>query len=117
MSVIYTGEKDTRLMKDAIVKTADKVIAQDKNCVWLEADLAGCDGVRSIFDHSDRFINCGIAEANMVGICAGLSSMGMKPYCHSFAPFASRRVFDQVFLFRCSSVASFHLLCGFIADA
>lgn len=34
----------------------------------------------------------------MVGICAGLSSMGMKPYCHSFGPFASRRVFDQVFL-------------------
>lgn len=98
MKNIYTGEKDSRLMKDAIVASADKLISENKDVVWLEADLAGCDGVRSIFDKSERFINCGIAEANMIGICAGLSSMGMKPYCHSFAPFASRRVFDQVFL-------------------
>lgn len=46
----------------------------------------------------DRFINCGVAEANMAGIAAGMSAAGMKPYIHAFAPFVSRRNFDQVFL-------------------
>ena len=49
-------------------------------------------------DHPDRAINCGIAEANMAGIAAGLSIAGFKPIMHSFAPFASRRCYDQVFL-------------------
>lgn len=98
MNIIYNGQKDQRAMRDAIVDAADKLILQDDRCVWLEADLAGCDGVKKLFPKSNRYINCGIAEANMVGIAAGLSSMGMKPYCHSFGPFASRRVFDQIFL-------------------
>ena len=97
MKVIYTGENDPRAMKEAIID-ASKEVMKDKKCVWLEADLAGCDGVKSLFGDSDRYINCGIAEANMVGICAGLASNGMKPYCHSFAPFVSRRTFDQAFL-------------------
>ena len=97
MKVIYTGETDSRVMKDAIVDAAKKIMA-DENCVWLEADLAGCDGIKGLMDESDRYINCGIAESNMVGICAGLASNGMKPFCHSFAPFVSRRTFDQAFL-------------------
>ncbi|MCL2753918.1 MAG: transketolase family protein, partial [Defluviitaleaceae bacterium] len=40
----------------------------------------------------------GIAEANMAGIAAGLSAAGKKPYLHTFGPFASRRMYDQVFL-------------------
>jgi transketolase len=46
----------------------------------------------------DRFVNIGIAEANMAGVAAGLSVVGFKPFIHSFAPFASRRLFDQLFL-------------------
>jgi transketolase len=46
----------------------------------------------------DRFINCGIAEANMVGVAAGLSSVGFIPFAHSFGCFASRRVCDQIFM-------------------
>ena len=97
MNIIYNGETDKRVMKDAITD-ASKEIMKDEKCVWLEADLAGCDGVKGLFGDSERYINCGIAEANMVGICAGLASNGMKPYCHSFAPFVSRRTFDQAFL-------------------
>ena len=51
-----------------------------------------------MYGKSDRYINCGIAEANMAGIAAGLSASGLKPYAHSFGPFASRRCYDQVFL-------------------
>ena len=97
MKVIYDGNTDKRVMKEAIVD-ASKKLMKDEKCVWLEADLAGCDGVKALFGDSERYINCGVAESNMIGICAGLASNGMKPYCHSFAPFVSRRTFDQAFL-------------------
>ncbi len=46
----------------------------------------------------DRTINVGVAEANMIGVAAGLSNMGKLPFTHTFTPFATRRVYDQVFL-------------------
>ncbi|MCL2493592.1 MAG: transketolase family protein, partial [Clostridiales bacterium] len=46
----------------------------------------------------EQVINAGIAEANAMGVAAGLSALGFKPYVHSFAPFATRRSFDQSFL-------------------
>lgn len=97
MNIIYNGQQDARPLKQAIIDGA-KTVMQDENCAWLEADLAGCDGVKSLFKESNRYVNCGIAESNMVGIAAGLSSNGMYAYCHSFAPFVSRRTFDQSFL-------------------
>jgi transketolase len=48
--------------------------------------------------YPDRFINCGIAEANMVGIASGLSTLGKIPFAAGFGCFSSRRVFDQFFL-------------------
>ena len=48
--------------------------------------------------HPDRGGEMGIAEANMVGVAAGLARTGFKPILHSFGVFASRRCFDQVFL-------------------
>ena len=45
-----------------------------------------------------RYINGGIMESEMVGLAAGLSIQGFKPYFHTFGPFASRRVFDQLFI-------------------
>jgi len=44
----------------------------------------------------DRFIECGIAEANMVGVAAGMSLTGLIPFCGSFAEFVTGRVYDQV---------------------
>lgn len=46
----------------------------------------------------DRSVNCGIQEANAIGVAAGLSIRGYTPFFHAFGIFASRRVFDQVFL-------------------
>jgi transketolase len=45
-----------------------------------------------------RAINVGVQEANMYGVCAGLSLVGYVPYAHTFACFASRRAFDQIFM-------------------
>lgn len=49
-------------------------------------------------NHSDRFVNVGIQEANAIGFSAGLSLAGQVPFVHSFGPFMSRRVADQVFM-------------------
>ncbi len=63
----------------------------------LDADLAGATKT-GIFKKAfpDRHIDCGIAEANMMGIAAGLSTTGIIPFCSSFAMFAAGRAFEQV---------------------
>ena len=67
------------------------------NVVVLDADLAGATKT-STFKKAfpDRHIDCGIAEANMTGIAAGLSTCGKIPFVSSFAMFAAGRNFEQV---------------------
>lgn len=99
MKVIYNGSADVKAFKDVFAKMIPQMIDDDPDCVYLDADLMSCIGVaKAAKTRTDRMINCGIAEANMVGIAAGLAAAGFKPICHSFAPFASRRCFDQAFM-------------------
>lgn len=67
------------------------------NVVVLDADLAGATKT-GVFKKAfpDRHIDCGIAECNMAGIAAGLSTCGKVPFMSSFAMFASGRAFEQV---------------------
>ncbi|MBR6095303.1 MAG: transketolase family protein [Lachnospiraceae bacterium] len=71
-------------------KTNDKVYV-------LDADLAAATKT-GIFRKAfpERHIDCGIAECNMMGIAAGMSTTGLIPFCSSFAIFASERAFEQV---------------------
>lgn len=94
----YTEKMDSVMLKNIISNTICELIKNNNKIVWLDADLMGCSGTNKYYKENPNFINVGIAEANMIGIAAGLSSVGMIPYCHSFGPFASRRCFDQVFL-------------------
>ena len=99
MKVIYNGSADVKAFKDVFAKMIPQMIDDDPDCVYLDADLMSCIGVaKAAKTRTDSMINCGIAEANMVGIAAGLAAAGFKPICHSFAPFASRRCFDQAFM-------------------
>ena len=67
------------------------------NVVVLDADLAGATKTGTFKKaHPDRFFDCGIQEANMVNVAAGLSTMGVVPFASSFAMFASGRAFEQV---------------------
>lgn len=82
-----------------VVETLQELMQCDDKVVALEADLGGASGFTKIQkSNPDRFVQCGIAEANMVGVSAGLSLTGMKPFMHTFGPFATRRVYDQIFL-------------------
>lgn len=98
MKIVYNGEKDPVLLKDVVGQTIPKLVEEDPMVVYLDADLMSCVGTTKWAAGCERAVNCGIAEANMAGVAAGLSAQGMKPYIHTFGPFASRRCFDQVFL-------------------
>ena len=77
----------------AVAELAD----QYPDVVVLDADLAAATKT-GIFKkaHPERFIDCGIAECNMVGIAAGLAACGKIPFAASFAMFSAGRAFEQV---------------------
>lgn len=98
MNTIYNGEKDLRLYKNVLGEIIEEILLSDERAVYLDADLMSCIGTAKLPAKTARAIDCGIAEANMVGIACGMSAVGFKPIVHTFGPFASRRCFDQVFL-------------------
>jgi transketolase len=89
-----TGNKDTRSgFGDGIAEAARK----NEHIVALTADLAGSLKLNQFMkEFPERFIQCGIAEANMIGIAAGLTIGGKIPYTTTFANFSTGRVYDQI---------------------
>ena len=91
---INTGSKDTRSgFGEALLELGK----QNPNIVALCADLTGSlkmDGFANAFP--ERFYQVGIAEANMIGLAAGLSIGGMIPFTGTFANFSTGRVYDQI---------------------
>jgi len=89
-----TGNKDTRSgFGDGILEAA----RENENIVALTADLAGSLKLNGfIKEFPERFIQCGIAEANMIGVAAGLTIGGKIPYTTTFANFSTGRVYDQI---------------------
>ena len=70
---------------------------QNDKVVVLDADLAGATMTKYFkAAHPDRFYDCGIAEANMMNIGAGLSTMGLIPFCSTFAMFGAGRAYEQI---------------------
>ena len=70
---------------------------EDSRIVVLNADLARSDSTLKFKEKfPDRFVDVGVAEANMMGISAGLANMGLIPIPHTFTPFATRRAYDQI---------------------
>lgn len=70
---------------------------EDKNVLALTADLKGSLKMGAFAkEFPERFIQCGIAEANMVGVAAGLAITGKVPFIGSFAEFVTGRVYDQL---------------------
>ena len=90
------GDKELRKeFCDTLIAMAE----EDNRVVVLDADLmnaAGTKPFRAAFP--DRTFDCGVQEANMIGVAAGLSSRGFIPFTHTFGPFAARRACDQIFM-------------------
>lgn len=91
--------KSGRDMREAYVELLQTLGAAYPGLVVFDADLAASTGSKKFSDlFPDRFFDCGIQEANMIGVAAGASAMGMIPIAHTFAAFAGRRAVDQVFM-------------------
>ncbi len=74
-----------------------ELVEKNDKVVVLDADLANATQTCKVAKaHPEKFYNCGIAEANMVDIAAGMSTMGLIPYCSSFAMFAAGRAYEQI---------------------
>jgi transketolase len=93
-AIQVTGQKDTRSgFGDGIFELGQK----NPNVVALTADLAGSLKLGPFIKaFPERFIQCGIAEANMIGIAAGLTVGGKIPFTTTFANFSTGRVYDQI---------------------
>lgn len=90
----YKEKKDTRSGFGAGLYEAGK---KNNNVIALCADLTGSLKMNQFADEfPERFIQCGIAEANMIGTAAGLTIGGKIPFAGTFANFATGRVYDQI---------------------
>lgn len=89
-----TGKKDTRSGFGAGLHEAGKLHPE---VVAMTADLIGSVKMENfIKDFPERFIQCGIAEANMIGAAAGIALTGKTVFAASFAEFVTGRVYDQI---------------------
>lgn len=98
-TVVGKHEKDARANRDGYINAMLEVMQQDASVLHIDTDLEGCINTGKLTKaFPGRTINAGIAEANAVGVAAGLAATGKKPFVHSFGCFASRRAFDQAFM-------------------
>lgn len=83
-------------MRNAFADEMLRLAAERSDLVLLAADIGNrlFDGFKQTAPA--RFLNCGAAEANMIGMAAGLSACGMRPVCYTIAPFLTYRVIEQI---------------------
>ncbi len=92
--------------RDAYGEALVEVGQEHKNVVVLDADLSkSTKSIEFAKKFPERFVNCGISEANMIGMAAGFVGSGMIPFASSFASFIMCKGFDQIRM----SVANPHL--------
>lgn len=74
-----------------------ELVEKNDKVVVLDADLANATQTCKVAKaHPEKFYNFGIAEANMVDAAAGMSTMGLVPFCSTFAMFAAGRAYEQI---------------------
>ncbi len=91
--------KDIMDMRDAFCASLLELAEENEKIVLLDADLMGAMGTKPFrAKYPERTIDCGIQEANMIGMACGLAVQGKIPFAHTFAPFCTRRACDQIFI-------------------
>ena len=83
-------------MRNAFAEEMTRLAATDKRVVVLSGDIGN-----KLFDKlkvvdEKRFYNCGIAEANMMGVAAGMAMSGLRPFVYTITPFTTTRCFEQI---------------------
>ena len=86
-------------LRKVFCNTLISMAKEDDRVVLLDADLMNAAGTKPFLaEFPERTFDCGVQEANMIGVAAGLSARGFIPFAHSFGTFTSRRVADQAFM-------------------
>jgi len=83
-------------MRKAFIKALGEIVAKDKNVMLLTGDLGFSVFEEFAANFPDQYLNCGVAEQNMVGVAAGLALSGKKIFVYSIIPFATMRPFEQI---------------------
>lgn len=83
-------------MRNIFAQELTSIAGEDKRVVLLSGDIGN-----KLFDDfkkvaPERFYNCGVAEANMTGVAAGLAKMGFRPFTYTITPFATVRCIEQI---------------------
>jgi transketolase len=97
----WTRESSDRKssFRGAYTETLTELITLDARIMVLEADLMKSSATDGVFKaYPNHCINFGISEANMISAAGGMSKAGLLPFAHSFAPFATRRALDQIYM-------------------
>lgn len=95
----FNPVREDRWLRETYIDLLLEHAERDERIVVLDADLMLASGARRFAQqYPQRSVNVGVAEANMVGVAAGLSAMGKIPFTHTFTAFATRRVLDQIAL-------------------
>jgi transketolase len=83
-------------VRNAVASELTALAEADPRVVLLSGDIGNrlFDGFKA--KHANRFFNCGVAEANMVGLAAGLALSGLRPVAYTIAPFVTARCFEQI---------------------
>ncbi len=90
---------EDRWLRETYVDLLLEYAAKDDRICLVEADLMRAAGTLRFQEvYPEKCEDLGVAEANMIGVAAGMSTMGKIPFTHTFTPFATRRVCDQVTL-------------------
>lgn len=88
---------EAKEMREVYTETLIELAEKDDRIVLLDADLMRASkGLPFKEKFPERTVDVGVAEANMIGVAAGLAASGKIPFTHTFTPFATRRCFDQV---------------------
>ncbi|XKM12959.1 transketolase family protein [Orbaceae bacterium ac157xtp] len=96
---MFKVENDPIEMRKVYSNFMQEMVEKNSEIVALEADLMSSMSMDAVHKkHPNRVINCGIMEAHIIGLAAGLSIAGKIPFFHTFTAFASRRCFDQLFM-------------------
>ncbi|WP_040975532.1 transketolase family protein [Necropsobacter massiliensis] len=92
-------QQDTLEMRKIYADTLAECMRKNPLIIELDADLMSCMTMDKVQrELPNQVINCGIMEANVAGMAAGLSIAGHIPFFHTFTAFASRRCLDQLFM-------------------
>ena len=90
---------ESRDMRAGYCESLMALAEHNRDIVALDADLMAAMGMKPFAERfPEQTVDCGIQEANMVGVACGMSAAGKIPFAHTFAPFIARRACDQVFM-------------------